>query len=100
MLNKEDILHIAKLARLSVSEEEVETYRAQLGSVLEYIDTLQAVNTDGVDELARATTGINVFREDQVEVVGEDTRSRIIEAFPRKQGDLLEVQAVFEDRTE
>jgi len=100
MLSKEDILHIAALARLRVSEEEIELYRGQLGSILEYIEKLQEANTDGVEELSRGVADVNVFREDAVEDCGADVRARLVEAFPRKQGALLEVQAVFEDRNE
>jgi len=100
MLNKDDILHIAALARLNITEKEIELYQGQLGSILGYVEKLQEVDTEGVDELSRGVDQTNVFRADVVEACGENTRKQLVDAFPRKQGDLLEVQAVFEDRNE
>lgn len=100
MVTKEEILHVAKLARIRLNDEQVEEYRGQIGSILDYVMKLQSVDTSGVTEAVRAVETVNVFREDVVEGCSPDEVKRIIEGFPRRQGDLLEVQAVFTDRTE
>lgn len=96
-LKEEDIRHITKLARLRFGED-LETYRAQMDSILEYIGMLQELNTDDVPEFMHAADQTNQWREDVVEGCGEDVRKRLIEAFPAKEGELLKVQAVFEGR--
>ena len=49
MIDHEHVLHIARLARLKLSEEEVERFSRQLGSILEYVEQLEKAPTDGVD---------------------------------------------------
>jgi len=99
MFTTDDVKKIAKLSRLHVSEEEIEQYREKLGSILEYVDQLQAVETNGVPELQHAVAVENVFRADDP-VCLEDERTRAINLFTAKKGDLLEVQAVFESKDE
>ena len=98
MISADEIKHIAKLARLRVSPEEVEGYRQQLGSIIDYVKKLQELDTKNVPETQHAPGLSNVLRDDEIVACDPEVRRRIIEAFPRRQGDLLEVQAVFEDR--
>ena len=99
-LTTDQVKHIAKLSRLHLTDEEVETYRTQLDSILEYVEQLGAADTSGVSELARGTTRTNVMRADESIPCDPAVREAMIKAFPRRQGALLEVQAVFEGRTE
>lgn len=99
-LTNKDIEHIANLARLEISDSEIEDYRGKLGSILDYVTKLQEVDTEGVEELAHGAGLTNVLHDDKVSGCEKDTRDRIIEEFPKREGDLLEVQAVFEERTE
>lgn len=65
-LSHDDVRHIAKLARLTLSEEEVEKLAGELTSILSYVDKLQEVNTEGVEPTAQVTGLTNSFREDTV----------------------------------
>lgn len=96
-ISKEEVEHVAKLARLKLSPEEVEKYQKQMGSILAYVDKLNELDVKSVPEMQHAAGSANVFRDDEVQACDQDTRDRIIEAFPQKEGDLLEVQAVFEN---
>jgi aspartyl-tRNA(Asn)/glutamyl-tRNA(Gln) amidotransferase subunit C len=97
---EKEIKHLAKLSRLKLSAEDVKTYKGQLASILKYVEKLQEVDTKGVPELAHGVGTTNTFREDVVEGCEADVQERIKKEFPRRQEDLLEVQAVFEGRTE
>lgn len=99
-MTNEEILHIARLARLRIDPEELPEYAAKLESVLEYVQKLQQLDTEGVPELPHGAGLSNVFRGDVVVPCDEDVRARIVAAFPHREGDLLKVPAVFEDRTE
>jgi len=99
-LSNEEIRHIAKLARLHINEEEIEDYREKLGSILEYVEKLQELNTDDVPELQHAADVSNVLREDEIQGCESAVRKRALDNFSNREGDLLKVQAVFEDRTE
>lgn len=60
-----DVAHVAKLARLNLTEEETKLFQAQLGRVLEYAEKLREVDTSGVEAAAHAVPVTNVFREDE-----------------------------------
>lgn len=96
----DDIRHIAKLSRLHLEVEDVAKYRDDLGSILDYVNKLKELDTKDVPELAHPAGLENVLRPDEVQGCDPDVRDRAIASFPRKEGDLLEVQAVFEDRNE
>ena len=65
-LTKQQVLHIAKLARLRLSEAEVEKMAKELSSILTYVDMLGEVKTDGIEPTAQVTGLTNTFREDEV----------------------------------
>lgn len=66
ILEKKDIEHIAKLARLDLSEEEYEKFGPQLSGILGYIDQLKEVDTSQVEPTAQVTGLENGLREDEV----------------------------------
>lgn len=90
-----DIKHIARLARLHITDEEAKTYESQIGSILEYVDKLQELNTDDVPELQHAIDVTNVFREDVAHGCEVDVRERALENFSNRKEDLLQVPGVF-----
>lgn len=65
-LTKEQVEHVAKLARLGLSNAEVEKFQIQLSGILDYVEQLNEVNTDGVPPTAQVTGLTNVMREDRV----------------------------------
>lgn len=94
-LSKEEVLHIAKLARLTLTDAELEKYAAQLSGILAYVDKLKEVDVEGVEPTAQVTGLDNVWRPDEVRGSDEETRQRIVENFPEKEGTLLKVKSVF-----
>ncbi|MFA7314795.1 MAG: Asp-tRNA(Asn)/Glu-tRNA(Gln) amidotransferase subunit GatC [Candidatus Magasanikbacteria bacterium] len=96
-LDKEQILQIAVLARLQLKEEKLNMYIEQLSTVFQYVDMLAQVNTEGVDETTQVTGLQDVVREDIVVDSSEEKRKKLIALFPEKVGDLLKVDAVFEN---
>ena len=65
-LTREEVLHVADLARLSLLPAEVELFTRQLNDILAYIEKLQELDTEGVPPLAHVIPVFNVFREDAV----------------------------------
>ena len=61
-----DLEHIAKLARINLTESEKTTFLPQLESVLEYFDVLNKVNTDGIEPTFRVNEQSNVLRSDEI----------------------------------
>ncbi len=61
-----DIHHVAKLARLALTEDEARRFETQLDGILSYIDTLTRYNLDGVEPTAHAMPVYDVLRSDEV----------------------------------
>jgi aspartyl-tRNA(Asn)/glutamyl-tRNA(Gln) amidotransferase subunit C len=57
---------IARLARLKLTDDEIDRFTGQLGSVLQYVEMLNEVDTDGVEPMAHAVELTNVLRDDEV----------------------------------
>ena len=66
MITLQDVEHVAKLARLELTEEEKIKFTTQLGDVLKYVDQMNEVDTTGVEPMAHAIDFVNVMREDAV----------------------------------
>ena len=64
-LTEAAVRHVAKLARLKCSEEEIHRFTGQLGAILEYVDQLGEVDTAGVEPLAHCLPVANVLRADE-----------------------------------
>ena len=65
-ISKQEVEHVAKLARLEVTETEKEAFSRQLSDILTYMEQLKAVDTAGVEPTATVLEQATVFREDQV----------------------------------
>jgi aspartyl-tRNA(Asn)/glutamyl-tRNA(Gln) amidotransferase subunit C len=94
-LSHDQIDHIAKLAKISLKDDERNEFAARLSSIFEWFAQLSEVDVDGVDDRFHAVELRNALRDDVVE--GSDTRTRdaLVGAFPDKDDDLLRVKAVF-----
>lgn len=65
-VTKEELLSVAELAMLELSNEEVEMYAQDLSAFMAYADKLNELNTDGVEPMTHALQQVNVMREDVV----------------------------------
>ncbi|TAK03654.1 Asp-tRNA(Asn)/Glu-tRNA(Gln) amidotransferase subunit GatC [Patescibacteria group bacterium] len=99
-ITPEEIRHLAHLSRLKLDEEDVAAYAKDLDAIVGYVDKLQDLDTKDVPEMEHVEDLVNVWREDVVGGCDPDARTRMIAAFPRHSGDLLEVDAVFADKTD
>lgn len=63
---REQVLHVASLARLEFTEAEVERFTSQLSSILEYVEKLAEVDLEGVEPMAHVHHIVNALREDGV----------------------------------
>ncbi len=66
-LTKQDILHIAKLANLSLTDDEIERYSTQLSEILKYVDKLGEVDTENVKPMTHTIEAKNTMFEDGTE---------------------------------
>ena len=94
-LDRADVEHIALLARIGLTEEEVEMFREQLSNILEQFESLKDVDTAGVAATGHAGQLQTVLRED----VPEDSleQDQVLSNAPRREGALFRVKVVLEE---
>ena len=66
-ISKDEVLHVADLARLDIDKGSIDNFADQLGNILEYIETLNSVDTKDVPATFHAISITNAFREDEEE---------------------------------
>ncbi len=64
MIDREQVLHVARLARLELSDEEVERMAGELSGILEHVDRIAALDLDGVEPTSHVVPLENVLRSD------------------------------------
>ena len=84
-ISKEEIMHIAKLACLNLSDEEIEKYTQDMQEILEFVDTINSVNTEKIDETIATNEKSNVLRKDEI-VDFEDKESLLQNAPSQDEG--------------
>ncbi len=65
-ISKEEVIHIAKLASLNLTEAEIERYSNDMTEILEFANRINSVDTDSVNETIAANEKYNVFRKDEI----------------------------------
>jgi aspartyl-tRNA(Asn)/glutamyl-tRNA(Gln) amidotransferase subunit C len=65
-ISKVDVIHVAHLARLELDEAAVDKFSCQIGTILEYVDTLNRLDTAGITPTSHAIFLTNAFREDEI----------------------------------
>ena len=93
-LSREEVLHIALLARLGLTETDVDRFREQLSNILENFEILQQVDTKDVPPTAQSIALQNVMTGD--EVAPSLPPSQVLANAPRREGEFFRVRAVLE----
>lgn len=92
MLTKDDVKKLATLARIKLTDEEVEKFQKDLSAIFDYIDALMQVVIDGVEEVSQVTGLVNVQRRD--EAVLTSSREEILAQAPAVKDGYLKVKAI------
>lgn len=89
-LRSEDVLKLAQLARISLSDDEVSEYVDELSAILQYVAQLSAVDVTGLKPTNQVTGLTNVMRQDKLIDYGY-TPQELLKNVPRSQNNLLKV---------
>jgi len=92
MLTAEEVKKIALLARIALTDEEVEKFRLDLTTVLDYVDELKQVDTEGLEIVSQVTGLQNVQRAD--EPVMADNIEEIMQNAPETKDGYYKVKAI------
>jgi aspartyl-tRNA(Asn)/glutamyl-tRNA(Gln) amidotransferase subunit C len=95
MITREDVEHVAELARLELTAAEKEQFIAQLNSILTYVEKLSELNTDGVEPTSHVLPLSNVFREDEVRPSLD--RDRVLQNAPQESHFFFKVPRIIEE---
>ena len=94
-ISREDVRHVARLARLALSDEELERMRVEMSAILDYMDKLRSLDTKGVEPTSHSVPLRNVMRED------EPTPSLPLDDMlanaPDRDGDTFRVPRIIEE---
>lgn len=96
-LTREDVVRLASLSRLSLSEDELKQMESTLDPILEYVGRLSKIDTKGVPETEAMPVPSDELRADVPVPVSESFRQAALNNFPDRQADLLRVPGVFEN---
>jgi len=94
-LTREEVLHIAQLARVGLSEEDVATFQEQLSEILDHFETLKALDTEGVEPTSHPLSLESVMRPDEVRP--SLPREEVLANAPLADADAFRVRAVLEE---
>jgi aspartyl-tRNA(Asn)/glutamyl-tRNA(Gln) amidotransferase subunit C len=95
-ITRKDVEHVARLARLALTDEEKDRYTAQLESILGYIDKLNQLDTTNVPPTSHVLPLANVWREDAAEADRLGTAEDILKNAPDAEGPFFKVKKVIE----
>jgi len=95
LITKKEVEHVAKLARLALTEEEKETYASQFSDILDYFEQLKEVNTQNVEPMAQPVPMKNVMREDKVDLPFD--RDKILANAPLEENGYFRVPKINEE---
>ncbi len=95
-MKREDIEHLASLARIKLSEEEMEVLPNELSSIVSYVSTVSDIVADDVDNEPQVGVRHNIFRADQVTNQPDQYTEDILAEMPNKEGRYMLVKKILQ----
>lgn len=94
-ISEEQVKHVAKLAKLSFSDDELHEFTSQLGKIIDMVETLEEVDTEGVPFTSNVAETINVMRED---IAAEGwNRQELMRNVPESEDGFIKVPAIIDN---
>lgn len=91
-ISKEQIIHVANLACLNLTEEEINQYTKDMQEIIEFANTINNVNTEGLNETIAANEKCNAFRKDEVKVF--ENRDLLLQNAPSQDEGMFRIPKV------
>lgn len=93
MLTKEEVLHVADLAKININDDEIEKYEKQLNDILKEMQRINEVDIEDNDILISPTLNKNVYRED----IPVNDKVDVLKNAPKTNGNYIEIKRVVND---
>jgi len=94
-LTREDVLKLAKLAKLTLTENEVDSFTKEISEILNYVEQLQSVDIDDLEPTYQVTGLTNVTRPDEIKDYGVSTED-LLKNLPAREGNQIQVKRVLQ----
>ncbi|EKE05329.1 MAG: hypothetical protein ACD_19C00355G0009 [uncultured bacterium] len=98
-LTKKEVLHVAELSNLTLTDSEIKKFTPQLDKIIEFVATLSEVNTDGIEPTSQTTGLTNVLRDDVVKTDEALSQDQTLSASDGYNG-YFKVNAILKNRTD
>jgi aspartyl-tRNA(Asn)/glutamyl-tRNA(Gln) amidotransferase subunit C len=95
MISKEEVQHIAKLARLGITEKEEKKFQRELSKILDYIKQLKEVDISNVLSTSHSISVENVMRKDEIKQQDSEVKKKILGQAPDKKEGHIKVKSIF-----
>lgn len=93
-LTTQQVEHIARLARLALTDQEKEKYATELTMILDYVDQLEKVDTKNIEPIRQITGLFSVWQEDRIDEC--QSREKLLACSPESEAGQVRVPAVFQ----
>jgi aspartyl-tRNA(Asn)/glutamyl-tRNA(Gln) amidotransferase subunit C len=90
-LTRDDVLKLARLARLDLTDDEIEEFSGELSEILQYVEQLSTVDVKGLEPTNQVTGLTNVMRDDEVKDYGYEAAD-LLKNVPQTKDDLIKVK--------
>jgi len=94
MISKQEVKHIAKLARLGLTEREIEKFQKELSKILDYIEKLKEVDISKVEPTSHSVLVENVMREDQESQKSKVKSQKLMDLAPETKNGYLKTKPI------
>lgn len=91
-LSKDDVLKLARLSKLDLSEQQLDQFAGELEKIVEYVEQLQSVDTASLEPTYQLTGLTNVARDDEVR--NQVSQSELLKNLPDREADFIKVKRV------
>lgn len=99
-LTKKDVLHVAELSNLDLTDAEIETFIPQLSKIVEYVGQLSEVDTSQVEPTSQTTGLTNVLRKDEIKDTNILSVTKATSQAPTKHKNFFKVKAILTERAD
>ncbi len=93
-MTKEETLHLAKLARIELSDAEIDKFTTEMSAILEYVSTVTDIVGDDTLTAPQVGAKYNVFRKDEVTNEADEYTADLLAEMPQTQGRFMVVQKI------
>ena len=92
-LTRDDVIHLAALAKLELTDSEIERFTGDISRILDYVEQLQAVDISGLEPTSQVTGLLDVERIDEIRTYGYEPRS-LLDNVPEVEANQIKVRRV------